>query len=61
MINADKPHLWKEDIAASVDLFNRWFLRFAPKTFRDTRIATTKSDIKPGGASAPGGSSSSAE
>jgi len=42
-INADKPHLWKADISASVDLFNRWFLRFAPKAFRDTRIATTES------------------
>jgi hypothetical protein len=43
MINADKPQLWKDDIAASVDLFNRWFLRFAPKTFRDTRLKTTRS------------------
>jgi hypothetical protein len=43
MINADKPPLWKDDIAASVDMFNRWFLRFAPKTFRDTRIKTTQS------------------
>ena len=24
-INADKPHLWKADIAASVDQFNQWF------------------------------------
>ena len=30
-INADKPHLWKADIAASVDLFNTWFLEFAPR------------------------------
>ena len=41
-INADKPHLWKNDISASVDLFNRWFLRFAPKAYRDTRIETTQ-------------------
>jgi hypothetical protein len=41
-INADKPHLWKTDIAASVDLFNRWFMKFAPKAFRDTRVDTTK-------------------
>jgi type II restriction enzyme len=27
-INADKPHRWKADIAASVDLFNQWFLAF---------------------------------
>ena len=42
MINADKPHLWKEDIAASVDLFNEWFMRFAPKAYRETRVETTK-------------------
>jgi XamI-like restriction endonuclease len=41
-INADKPHLWKNDIQASVDLFNAWFMRFAPKAYRDTRIKTTK-------------------
>jgi hypothetical protein len=41
-INADKPHLWKPDIEKSVDLFNNWFMRFAPKAFRDTRIETTK-------------------
>jgi XamI restriction endonuclease len=41
-INADKPHLWKSDIAASVDRFNQWFMRFAPSAFRSTRIDTTK-------------------
>lgn len=41
-INADKPHLWKADIAASVDLFNTWFIKFAPKAYRDTRLETTK-------------------
>jgi type II restriction enzyme len=40
-INADKPHLWKGDVAASVDQFNRWFMRFAPEAFRSTRINTT--------------------
>jgi hypothetical protein len=35
-INADKPHLWKADITASVDLFNTWFMKFAPKAFRDS-------------------------
>jgi hypothetical protein len=29
-INADKPHRWKEDVAQSVDQFNRWFTIFAP-------------------------------
>ena len=37
-INADKPHLWKTDIAASVDQFNQWFMRFAPEVFRATRV-----------------------
>jgi type II restriction enzyme len=41
MINADKPHLWKADIAASVDRFNQWFMRVAPEAFRSTRIKTT--------------------
>jgi hypothetical protein len=42
-INADKPHLWKTDIAASVDQFNQWFMRFAPEAFRSTRVKTTES------------------
>jgi hypothetical protein len=41
-INADKPHLWKRDIAASVDRFNTWFMRFAPEAYRKTRISTTE-------------------
>ena len=41
-VNADKPHLWKSDIAASVDQFNRWFMQFAPQAFRSTRIEMTK-------------------
>jgi hypothetical protein len=41
-INADKPHLWKADIAASVDQFNQWFMRFAPEAFRATRVKTTE-------------------
>ncbi len=40
-INADKPHLWKADIAESVDQFNQWFMTFAPKAFRTTRESTT--------------------
>jgi hypothetical protein len=40
-INSDKPHLWKADVAASVDLYNDWFMRFGPKAFRETRIKTT--------------------
>ncbi len=41
-INADKTSLWKQDIAQSVDLFNRWFLKFAPRTFREQRLKTTE-------------------
>lgn len=40
-VNADKPHLWKADIAASVDQFNQWFMQFAPQAFRSTRVKTT--------------------
>jgi type II restriction enzyme len=42
-INADKPHLWKADTRASVDQFNQWFLKFAPKAFREARKATVGS------------------
>jgi len=41
-VNRNKPDKWKKDIARSVDFYNQWFLRFAPKTFRETRIQTTK-------------------
>jgi hypothetical protein len=41
-INADKPHLWKADVAASVDRFNQWFMTFAPEAFRSTRVKTTE-------------------
>ncbi|HVN75225.1 MAG TPA: XamI family restriction endonuclease [Thermoanaerobaculaceae bacterium] len=41
-VNADKPTRWKNDIASSVDLYNEWFLAFAPDTYRATRVETTK-------------------
>ena len=41
-VNADKPGRWKQDIARSVDAYNGWFMRFAPKAYRDTRVKTTK-------------------
>jgi len=41
--NLDKPHRWKQDTQASVDHYNKWFMQFAPKAFRDTRIQVTKS------------------
>lgn len=37
-VNRDKTDRWKADVAASVDLYNAWFLKFAPKAFRETRI-----------------------
>jgi type II restriction enzyme len=39
--NRHKPDLWKADIAKSVDMFNEWFLHFAPKTFRESRKRAT--------------------
>jgi type II restriction enzyme len=41
-INADKPHLWKADTRASVDQFNEWFMAYAPKAYRDTRVKTVE-------------------
>ncbi len=41
-VNANKPERWKADIIQSVDLYNNWFLQFAPDTYRKTRIETTK-------------------
>ena len=43
MINADKPQLWKEDVEASVHLYNTWFLRAAPDAYRGTRLQTIQS------------------
>jgi hypothetical protein len=31
-VNADKIDRWKADIARSVDFYNDWFIKFAPKT-----------------------------
>ena len=41
-VNLDKPHLWKQDTQASVDYYNKWFMKFAPKAFRETRIGVTE-------------------
>ena len=42
LVNRNKPDKWKEDMARSVDMYNEWFLRFAPKAYRETRVQTTK-------------------
>lgn len=44
-VNLDKPHLWKADVAQSVDMYNDWFMNFAPKAFRTTRVQAT-SDVE---------------
>jgi hypothetical protein len=31
-VNLDKPQLWKQDTQASVDYYNKWFMKFAPKS-----------------------------
>ncbi len=41
-VNLDKPHLWKQDTRASVDHYNQWFMKFAPKAFRETRVGVTE-------------------
>lgn len=41
-VNSNKPERWKSDIAQSVDFYNDWFIRFAPETYRNTRLETTK-------------------
>jgi type II restriction enzyme len=41
-VNRDKPNRWKADVSKSVDMYNDWFMKFAPGAFRTTRIQTTK-------------------
>jgi len=41
-INLDKPHKWKQDIKKSIDMYNDWFMNFAPEFFRNTRLKTTE-------------------
>lgn len=37
MVNANRPQLWNPDTAASVSMYNDWFLSKAPQTFRQER------------------------
>ena len=41
-VNLHKPERWKEDIAKSVDMYNKWFMKFAPLAFRSNRIQITR-------------------
>lgn len=42
-INRNRTEFWKSDVEKSVDLYNRWFLEFAPDTYRRERELTAKS------------------
>lgn len=41
-VNRDKPDRWKQDIARSVDMYNDWFMRSAPETYRAARNQTQR-------------------
>ncbi len=41
-VNLNKPQSWKADIAQSIDMYNDWFMNFAPTAFRDTRMQAAK-------------------
>ena len=41
-VNRNKVDIWKSDVMKSVDFYNDWFMNFAPKAFRETRIKTTE-------------------
>ena len=41
-MNRTDPDRWKADIALSVDMYNRWFMEFAPVAYRETRIRVTR-------------------
>ena len=41
-INRNKTEFWKSDVETSVDFYNRWFLEFAPSTYRHARELTAK-------------------
>ena len=40
-VNLHRVSKWKDDIASSVDMYNAWFMEFAPAAFRNTRLKTT--------------------
>ena len=41
-INRNSPDRWKQDIVQSVDMYNSWFMEFAPRVFRENRLGTAK-------------------
>lgn len=42
LININHPERWKMDTMQSVDFYNKWFLDFAPRTFREARERSIK-------------------
>lgn len=41
-VNCEKATQWKDDVAKSVDMYNQWFMKFAPQAFRLKREQSTK-------------------
>ena len=44
--NRTQPDRWKADIILSVDMYNTWFMNFAPAAYRETRVKVTEDVIK---------------
>ncbi|MEU1907443.1 XamI family restriction endonuclease [Streptomyces hygroscopicus] len=42
MINADKSYRWNNDVEASVNLYNEWFVDVAPRAYLETRQVTVQ-------------------
>ncbi len=40
-VNSDKSFIWDVDISQSVDMYNDWFVKFAPQTYHENRAKTT--------------------
>jgi hypothetical protein len=32
-VNLDKPDRWKADVSLSIDMYNDWFINFAPSAY----------------------------
>jgi len=41
-VNSNRPERWKRDVAQSIDLYNDWFMRFAPEAYRTNRAGATE-------------------
>lgn len=40
-VNRTRPDRWKSDVIRSVDMYNDWFMEFAPAAYRETRARTS--------------------